>query len=79
MLAATDQGKHLPVTSILEATKVLVLSLGEGSKEKIADCFAKSGFSEDVCSEDGDPCYQLQNDPFYQFNNDKKALPCLSI
>ena len=61
MLAAIDQGKQLPVISILEAMKVLALSWSEVSKETITNCSAKSGFSEDVCSEeDYDPFFQLR-------------------
>eukprot|EP00795_Rhopilema_esculentum_P006268 gene6268-11686_t len=61
MLAAINIGKQLPVISILVAMKVLVLSWGEFSTETMANCFAKSGFSEDVCSEeDDDPFYQLR-------------------
>ena len=61
VLAAIDQGKQLPVISILEAMKVLALSLSEVSKEAITNCFTKSGFSEDVCSEeDDDPYFQLR-------------------
>ena len=61
VLAAIDQGKQLPVIPIIEAMKVLALSWGEVSKETIANCFAKSGFSEDVCSEEDDnPFYQLR-------------------
>ena len=61
VLAAIDQGKQLPVISILEAMKVLALSWSEVSKETITNCFTKSGFSEDVCSEeDDDPFFQLR-------------------
>ena len=61
VLAAIDQGKQLPVISILEAMKVLALSWSEVSKEAITNCFTKSGFSEDVCSEeDDDPYFQLR-------------------
>ena len=61
VLVAIDQGKQLPVIPIIEAMKVLALSWGEVSKETIANCFAKSGFSEDVCSEEDDnPFYQLR-------------------
>ena len=60
VLSAIDQGKQLPLISILEAMQVLVLSLREVIKEMIDNCVAKSGFSEDVCSEKGE-------DPFYQF------------
>ena len=61
VLAAIDQGKQLPVISILEAMKVLALSWSEVSKEAITNCFTKSGFSEDVCSEeDDDPFFQLR-------------------
>ena len=61
VLAAIDQGKQLPVISIVEATKVLVLSWSEFTKEAITNCFTKSGFSEDVCSEeDDDPFFQLR-------------------
>ena len=63
VLAAIDQGKQLPVISIVEAVKVLVLSRSEVSKEAITNCFTKSGFSEDVCSEkDDDPFFQLRED-----------------
>ena len=56
VLAAIDQGKQLPVISILEAMKVLALSWSEVSKEAITNCF-----SEDVCSEeDDDPFFQLR-------------------
>ena len=58
VLAAIDQGKQLPVISILEAMKVLALSWNEVSKEAITNCFTKSGFSEDVCSEEDD--FQLR-------------------
>ena len=59
VLSAIDQGKQLPVISILEAMKVLALSWSEVSKET-TNCFTKSGFLEDVCSEeDGDPFLQL--------------------
>ena len=54
VLAAIDQGKQLPVISILEAMKVLALSWSEVSKKAITNCFTKSGFSEDVCSEEDD-------------------------
>ena len=57
-MAAIDQGKQLPVISILEAMKVLALSWNEVSKEAITNCFTKSGFSEDVCSEEDD--FQLR-------------------
>ena len=61
MLAAIDQGKQIPVISILEVMKVLALSWSEVSKETITNCFTKSGFSEDVCSEeDDDPFFQLR-------------------
>ena len=41
--------------------KVLALSWSEVSKETITNCFTKSGFSEDVCSEeDDDPFFQLR-------------------
>ena len=61
VLAAIDQGKQLPVISILEAMKVLAPSWSEVSKEAITNCFTKSGFSEDVCSEeDDDPFFQLR-------------------
>ena len=61
VLAAINQGKQLPVISILEAMKVLALSWSEVSKEAITKCFTKSGFSEDVCSEeDHDPFFQLR-------------------
>ena len=60
VLAAIDQGKQLPVVSILETMKVLALSWSEVSKET-TNCFTKSGFSEDVCSEaDDDPFFQLR-------------------
>ena len=59
VLAAINQGKQLPVISILEAMKVLALSWSEVSKEAITNCFTKSGFSEDGCSEEDD-------DPFFQ-------------
>ena len=61
VLAAIDQGKQLLVISILEAMKVLALSWSEVSKETITNCFTKSSFSEDVCSEeDDDPFFQLR-------------------
>ena len=60
VLAAIDQGKQLPVISILEAVKVLALSWSEVSKETITNCFTKPGFSEDVYSEEDD-------NPFFQF------------
>ena len=61
VLAAIDQRKQLPVISILEAMKVLVLCWNEVGKEAITNCFTKSGFSEDVCSEeDDDPFFQLR-------------------
>ena len=61
VLAAIDQGKQLPVISILEVMKVLALYWSEVSKEAITNCFTKSGFSEDVCSEeDDDPFFQLR-------------------
>ena len=61
VLAAIDQGKQLPVISIFEAIKVLALSWSEVSKEAITNCFTKSGFSEDVCSEeDDDSFFQLR-------------------
>ena len=60
VLAAIDEGKQLPVISILEAMKVLALSWSKVSKA-ITNCFTKSGFSEDVCSEEGDnPFFQLR-------------------
>ena len=60
VLAAINQGKQIPVISILEAMKVLALSWSKVSKETITNCFTKSGFSEDVCSEeDDDPFFQL--------------------
>ena len=41
--------------------KVLAFSWSEVSKEAITNCFTKSGFSEDVCSEeDDDPFFQLR-------------------
>ena len=61
VLATIDQGKQLPVIFILEAMKVLALSWSEVSKETITNCFTKSGFSEDVYSEeDDDPFFQLR-------------------
>ena len=61
VLAAIGQEKQLPVISILEAMKVLAFSWSEVSKEAITNCFTKSGFSEDVCSEeDDDPFFQLR-------------------
>ena len=64
-MAAIDQRKQLPVISILEAMKVLALSWSEVSKEAITNCFTKSGFSEDVCSEeDDDPLFQLLSEAF---------------
>ena len=61
VLAAINQGKQLLVISILEAMKVLALSWSQVSKEVITNCFTKSGFSEDVCSEeDEDPFFQLR-------------------
>ena len=54
VLAAIDQGKQLPVISILEVMEVLALSWSEVNKETITNCFTKSGFSEDVCSEEDD-------------------------
>ena len=61
VLAAIEQGKQLPVISILEAMKILALSWSEVSNEAITNCFMKSAFSEDVCSEkDYDPFFQLQ-------------------
>ena len=60
VLAAIGQGKQLPVISILEAMKDLTLSWSEVSKETITNCFTKSGFSKEVCSEeDDDPFFQL--------------------
>ena len=62
VLTAIDQGKQRPVISILEAMKVLALSWSKVSKET-TNCFTKSGFSEDVCSEeDDDPFFQLRKD-----------------
>ena len=61
ILAAIDQGKQLPAISILVAMKMLVLSWNEVTKETITNCFRKSGFSEDVCTEeDDDPFFTLR-------------------
>ena len=76
VLAAIDQGKQLPVISILEAMKVLALSWSDVSKEAITNCFTKSGFSEDVCSEeDDDPSFQLRESVDKLCAHDQEFVP----
>ena len=55
IINAIDNGKQMPLISILEAMKMLAHSWNEVSESAIINCFRKEGFKKGVSNEDDEP------------------------